>query len=201
MKSLFNFLVLSLTITLSSCFNLSTLQTPKVLEKGEKTFGVGTLMYVDEEAFCCGIEAYARYAPFKIADIGIKLAGVPGFGTITGDVKFQLFSEPFYGALDLSYSHIFFSDIFNDQDESISQLTPALFFGTERIFGGAKMLFFSKSADDALSGDIFNSEIIGIFIGSSIGDQWKIMPVVNFYFHPEAEGLMIIPNLGLQYTF
>ena len=190
---------IAISFILSSCISFSTLQTPKVMEENESTFGVGAIAVpIDGEILCCGTEIYARFPFFKKADFGLKAFGLPGFGTITGDIKYQVLDDPFYLSFDLALTYTSVKG-----GGSGSGVIPAVFIGTDRIFGGAKMIYSSIEYEG-----LFNSssqkvsvDFPGVFLGGSIGDKWRVLPVVNLYFPTGSEDSFFIYNLGLQYTF
>ena len=186
-------------LLLTGCVSLSTLQTPKVVQEGEVIAGVGALAIpVDGDIRCCGVEAYIRFPYFKNSDIGIKAMGLPGFGIITGDLKYQLINDPIYLSLDLAYSYTAFEDL-----GSGSGIIPAVFIGTEKFFGGAKIIYSSIEVDDLFgsSSNSTNVKIPGIFVGGIIGDRFRLLPVINIYFSPDNGESIFIYNLGLEYKF
>lgn len=202
MNKLLTISFLSVLFIINGCFNVSTYQMPYVLKDDEKTLGAGVVAFGDtKEMNCCGVEVYGRAAAFKNIDIGLKLAGLPSVGSVAADIKYQLFENPFYGSIDLAYTYISLS-LF-DEDISFLQITPGFFIGTERIFGGVKLNYFTKGFSKAASGDIFSSKLLGLFIGTSFGNDVKLLPVLNVYFPiSKFEGdPLFVPNLGLQYTW
>jgi len=176
---------------LNSCANLSTLQTPVVSDYKKGQTGIGVLSLTTDHTYCCAPEVYVRYGFYNNFDGGLKM----GYLYITGDLKYQLFKEPFYGAIDFSFTRggVFTLWGDNEKDEIIgyNEFSPMLIFGSENIFGGAKLLYFTNT----------NYNLYGFFCGALIGDTFGILPVLNIYFQDHGRDTAIVPNIGFQWKF
>jgi hypothetical protein len=193
--------LLLFALIFTSCVSFSTLQSAKVVEDKEVITGIGAIAIPrDDEIGCCGVEAYLRFSTFKNSDFGIKLIGFPGAGMITGDLKYQLLSDPFFLSFDLAYSYSAIEDL-----GSGSGIIPTVFVGSERIFGGAKIIYTSISIKDFFDSESNYSDnqtnIPGVFIGGVIGNKFRLLPVVNLYFSPVNDKSFFIYNLGVEYKF
>ncbi|KAA3611088.1 MAG: hypothetical protein D8M58_14025 [Calditrichaeota bacterium] len=196
-------LLLSILLTLSStaCVSFSTLQTPKVLENDEKTFGLGITSPIDQDELVPIPELYLRWAAFQDIDMGAKVTGIPfALGVIGMDIKYQALTidSSFYVSLDFGLSHS------SGDFGSTIGYSPAILLGNERIFGGAKLIIADIENDDGFLGSK-KGETIGtiseIFIGTSIGDKWRIMPVANLMFSDDFKESIFLATIGFEYRF
>lgn len=177
--------VLALSAALSAgCISYSNFQMPDVLDEGDALIGVGATA-VAADQFGLLPEVYARYGFSDRVDAGAKIAGIPPFGLLFGDVKYQLVDGPVAVAADLGISYaggsadIPFDDDESEEDYSFVGLYPAIMVGTDRLYGGAKAIYIAGGTADTewISGDVF-----GLFAGTSFGDRVRLLPEVHAYF-------------------
>ncbi len=194
----FLFVLLAFIFLMNStgCVSYSTLQTPKVLENNEVMVGLGatTDFETDENPV---LEIYTRWAAFKDFDMGVKITGVPfAVGIIGWDIKYQALNidSTFYVALDFGLSHSS-----GDFGKTIGYY-PAVFIGNERFFGGAKVIIIDSEVD-LFGKHKISGNVPVIFIGTSIGDNWRILPVANLLFSEDFDQSSFIFNLGIEYRF
>jgi len=172
------------------------MQSAKVLENNEKLIGVGISMPPDEDEPVFIPEIYGRWAAFANTDMGIKITGIPfALGIIGLDFKYQVLNlDSFYVSLDFGISHS------GGDGGSTIGYYPAIFFGTERVFGGAKLIiadfdfeFFGRHKG--------TSQLPEFFIGASIGDKFRVMPVANLLYSENFKESQFLFSLGLEHRF
>jgi hypothetical protein len=186
------------TSLISSLFFIScssvTLQSPKVAEPGKSIVGASSAIVISEKPMPIEIGAYGRFGIVENIDAGLKLS-YPG-PVVLADVKYQITEEPLLVSADLGFSYMFN----NPQDFNRALVFyPTLLFGTEHLYGGAKLIYIvGKSQKTALP---------GILIGGSIGDEFRITPELNVYLSQSSNLLdkkaFPIPvfGFGFQYHF
>jgi len=198
MKPMFTFLLLISILTwATSCLNYATLQTPKVLEDSEKMFGAGlTFGTSDANEISFIPSIYSRFAAFKNTDIGINLVGLPGVGAVGADIKYPLveIDSSFYVSLDFGISYSA-----GDWGSTIGYY-PAIFVGTERFFGGGKMIIADFDVDFFGKNEGTGS-LPEFFIGTSIGNDFRLIPILNILVSPEFDDAIFLIDLGLEYKF
>ncbi len=197
-KILFVLLAFIFLMNSTGCVSVSTLQTPKILENDEKLIGLGLTTHFENDELAAIPELYVRWAAFKSFDMGINMTGVPfAVGIIGWDIKYQALNidSTFYVAFDLgiSYSSL-------DEHGSAIGYYPAIYLGTERIFGGAKLIiadvdyeFFGKHEG--------TGQLPEFFLGASIGDKWRVMPIVNLLYSEDFKESLFLLSLGFEYRF
>ncbi len=195
--SLCLFLLLVSILFTSSCVSYSTLQTPKVLEKDEKIVGIGLGTPFGVEELVVIPELYARWAAFEDIDMGTKITGVPFvFGAIGLDVKYQVLNidSSFYVSLDFGFSHSS-----GDFGTTLGYY-PAIFLGNENIFGGAKLIIADVDID--FFGEARGTGYIKeLFIGTSLGENFRVLPVINMLIADDLSQSLFLFNLGIEYKF
>lgn len=179
--------LLMLTAALSGgCISYSTFQTPTVLDEGDALIGVGATGVSGDTDFGVLPEVYARYGFSERVDAGAKITGIPPFGLVFGDVKYQLVDGPVALAADLGVSYAggsadisFGGDEPSEEGYSFVGLYPAVMVGTDRLYGGAKAIYIASGIADTewISGNVF-----GLFAGTSFGDRVRLLPEVHAYF-------------------
>ncbi len=181
----------------TGCVSVSTLQTPKVLENDEKLIGLGLTTHFESDELGAIPEIYGRWAAFQDIDMGIKMMGLPFVTGILGfDIKYQAIEiDPFYVSFDMGISHSSIDDL-----GSAIGYYPAIFLGTERIFGGAKLIiadfdneFFGKHEGTSRTSEFF--------IGATIGDKWRVMPIANLLYSEDFKESLFLLSLGFEYRF
>jgi hypothetical protein len=200
MKKILNFFLIPVCVmTLCGCITFSTFQSAEVQQKGELTGGIGILGFTGTGT--SGLSEFvlqARYGLGSNFDTGIKFFGFPPFGGIYGDIRYQFMKNPFYGTIQAGISYFGLEDDALDSKTSVIVYYPAIFFGTERYYGGFK--WFHASTGFML----FDSDVTasggkpGIVAGAILGTKVKFIPEVNVYFFDEVA---IMPGIGFQFTF
>lgn len=193
----------ALYLLFSGCVSLSTLQSPKVLERGESKHGIAATVYAGNGASgLTEFDLWGYYGLGKRTQAGWKFFGVPGlFGGIGADVKYQLHDASPYLALDLGFSYTSAANIFDDGDNSLDTFTlnPALLFGTEQIYGGLKGIYLFSNLEYELFGT--SSKVAlegftpGLVIGSTLGRRSQLVTEVNAYFDGSVAAVI---SFGIQ---
>ena len=184
-----------LAVAVSGCISYSTFQTPRVLERGEVVIGAGaTGLPGDDPAVLP--EVYGRFGIAERVDAGVKMTGVPPWAWLMGDVKYQVVDGPFAVAADMGVSYAGTGVTIDDDSSDIGflGLYPAIMAGTDRLYGGAKLIYIAAGDGDTewLSGNLY-----GLFAGTSFGERWRFLPEVHVYFGDETA---VLGGLGVQYT-
>ncbi|MGH7493510.1 MAG: hypothetical protein ACREOO_14125 [bacterium] len=173
----------------SGCVSMSTLQSPKVLERGESKHGIaGTLFVENGVSGMTEFDIWGYYGLGKRTQAGWKFFGIPNLsGGIGADLKYQLHDAAPYLALDLGFSYTSTRNIFDEDANNVDAFTinPALLFGTERLYGGMKGIYLSSTVEYELFGK--SSKITldgftpGLLIGSTLGGRTQLVTELNAY--------------------
>lgn len=177
------------------CVSLSTYNSPQTMPKDEFHLGIGGGGTLINETVAGPVpEVYGRVGVGERMDIGGKFTGP--IGGITADLKYQLLEGGIDVAAGLGGS-IFFT--------GPNVIYPALFFGTERLYGGARVVVFASHPnydDDVLAfRDAFPEDVMpGIIVGGSFGgEEFRLMPELGVYFPDGSEAPLLTPGVGLQF--
>ncbi len=182
-----------------SCMSLTTFQTPEVLEKDKKLFGVGFMQRLDESSNTNPTsEFYIRRHLFNNVDAGIRFMGIPFLlGLSIVDVKWSIIKKPIYVTLDFAVSR-WALDI---ESKPVIGFYPMIMVGNKRLYAGYKYNYLK-----------FESGICGIFdldreleisepsivLGSSIGKNLFIQPEVNLFFLKNGKSFSVY-SLGFYF--
>ena len=172
--------LLILPLLLAHCASVSTLQTGRVLKKGDSfhTLGVGTY---GSDDFLGGndislplIEYTYRRGFWKDIDAGIKLAII---GSTMVDVKYNLVDgDKFALATGLGIGYLSFTSEFNgvEQKSTIIDFMLPLYLSYDvgqkvTLYGAPKFMFrtISASSGGTVSGD-------GSLLSSTLGVKWGV---------------------------
>jgi len=189
---------------LNGCVSLSTLQSPQVLEKGQKSLGLGLSGFYEESSEFVGIyefDIFARYGLANKLDGGIKVFGLPGLtGGVQGDLKYQVLEKPFFVSLDIASSYAIALSLDDDEKIHIYGITPLILLGNRTFYGGAKINYFTSlnkidffgSSSKSRSG----ANMPALVFGAMLGKKGKFIPEVNIYFLDGETALVF--GIGLQ---
>ncbi len=190
-------LTLLITILASGCANLSTYQTAKTLDPGEKTIGVALSQAAinvgtdentsgfDETVTYVVPEIFFRVGIKKNLDVGVKL--YPFAGLI--DVKYQFVKKSiFNAAFDLGVSYTKLTDSFggNSNELKFIDFYPTLLL-TYHITPSINATLAPKVIVRHVSEDSVKSEITtipGATLTLTFGGPTKgfsVMPEIGFY--------------------
>ena len=188
-------------LTASGCISLSIFQGPETLDEGALVAGVGAAAFsipgdtASDDEVGLWPEIGLRYGLGSGFDVGAKFAGIPPFGTLYGDVRWQLVPGPVAVTAGLGGSYASVSAEVQDDEEdySFSALYPSLAVGTDRLWiAGRGIIISSGSADE-----IFLSETLwGVVAGTSFGSRVRLLPEVEVYFG--SDETLVGLGLGLQ---
>lgn len=194
--------LLAAALSTSGCISLSMFQGPETLEQGQLTGGVGAAFFsapgdsTSDGAGGFWPEVGLRYGLGHDLDFGAKFAGFPPFGTLYGDVRWQLMDEPVpvTAGLGLSYAGLTVTVDGSDSDLSFSALYPSLAVGTDRLWvAGRGILVTTGSAEDLFS----SGSLFGLVAGTSFGDGVRLLPELEIYFGDASP--LVGFGLGLQF--
>lgn len=193
--------------TLSGCFSLTTYQSARVLEPGEKVVGAGLGGFVeatDGGASVGLLDLYGRMSLSPEVDAGVKVTGFPLLGGLVfADVKRQVLRDPLYVAADLGAS-VFVSFIYDETGPIyLLGLYPMVLAGTEHVYAGARLSLLGGGnlEDDALIDFTGVGVLPGAVVGGKFGTRLQVLPELNLYVLPEDGSVLLVPALGLQYSF
>ncbi|MEO0206424.1 MAG: hypothetical protein ABIL22_07100, partial [candidate division WOR-3 bacterium] len=195
---------ISLLVMLTGCMSVTTFQSPKVLDPGEKTAGIGVGAH---GGYAYGyikplhIDIFARIGLMKKIDAGIKLYS---YGVL-GDMKYQVIKSPLFTSLDIGFSYVYGPDF--DGYRSVLGAYPMLIIGTERYYTGAKFIHVKDVSltdqKEYLKTDIYTFP--AVLMGASFGNKLKIIPELNIYCvnkkydDTTQSGWKILPIAGLGF--
>ena len=195
-----------LFLTFTGCFSLSTFQSPQVLEKGQKSFGLGTAGFYDHESKNYAIsefDIFGRYGLTNQLDGGIKIFGLPFlFGGIQADLKYQLVNEPLFVSLDMASFYAIASTSDDEDENSIATFgfTPLILVGNRWLFSGVKINYFTRVDKIDFLGSSTKprsfTNMPALVFGVKLGKKAHFIPEVNIYFLDGDTVLLF--GLGLQ---
>ena len=198
-------------LVFTGCGHISTYQSPKILNQGEKLWGTGISINTNKEfinefpiALLSDLSIYTRYGLSDRAESGLKLSFSLPFLLASYHYKYLLLQtvpvksmkKPLMvsGDLGLSIGLLEGSDFF--------VFHPTLLFGREDFYGGVSTNIiypFSRELRGRNSLNIFSSRI---FLGTSVAEnKWKFNPEISYDFFPYSgvtetifHGQTIIPK-------
>jgi hypothetical protein len=183
----------------SGCVSFSVFHGPEVHDPGELSIGVGAATFpvasdsTEDATLPLLPEAGLRYGLGHDFDLGVKFAGFPPFGTIYGDVRWQLLEGPVPMTAGLGGSYVGISDVDGD-DISFSAIYPSLAVGTNRLWVAGRGIIISSGVGDHI---FVSTQLWGLVAGGSIGDRMKLKPEVMAYFG--SDDALVGFGLGLEF--
>lgn len=182
----------------SGCVSLSIFQPPETLEEGELVGGVGAAGFsVPGDTAEDATVSFWPEAGFRLGlgggfDVGAKFAGVPPFGTIYGDVRWQLVPGPLAVTAGLGGSYAGVTEV-DGEEFTFSAVYPSLAVGSDRLWVAGRGIIVSTGSAD----ELFVSDALwGVVAGTALGDRVRLLPEIEMYFG-EDEVLLGL-GLGLQ---
>ena len=192
MKRIISILLLTYPILVfTGCGHISTYQSPKILNQGEKLWGTGISINTNKEfpiGLLSDLSIYTRYGLSDRAERGFKISFSLPFLLTSYHYKYLLLQtapvksmkKPLLVSGDLGLS------IGNSTGGTPAVgLHPTLLFGREDFFGGVSTNIiypFSRGPRGRNSLIILSSRI---FSGASMGnDKWKFNPEISYDFFP-----------------
>jgi hypothetical protein len=194
---------LVLLLALAGCgIPLSTLHGPRPTPANNttSTVGFGPIFLADaaEEDFLMfslifGAMASVRHGVSERLEVG---GSVGMFNGLTAEAKYNLVPGPLYVSANLALSTglLFDIDIWGGGDgdtEASIGLHPALLVGTERIYGGAKLITFPGNRHVARPWTV-------VFAGGSLGGTRRIVPEIAWLHDPADGESTWIAGIGLR---
>ena len=179
----------------TGCGHVSTYQSPKILNKGEKLWGTGISINNNKElknsfpiALLSDLSIYTRYGLSDRAENGFKLSFSLPFLLTSYHYKYLLLQtapvKPMKKPLLVS-GDLGLSIGISTGGTPVFGFHPTLLFGREDFFGGVSTNIiypFSRGPRGRNSLIILSSRI---FAGASMGnDKWKFNPEISYDFFP-----------------
>jgi hypothetical protein len=171
--------VLLLAMAFSGCVSYTTLQSPKVMEPGQWAIGAGCAATTEDVG---EFSLYGRMGVVRHLDVGLKLFDfAPSLG-VFGDVKYQMWEKAPFLSGDLGFSHMSSPNLFGSDDSDDLEcfaLYPMLLFGSEQLYAGAKVVYFSQEVEflDLVDKTTISDHFFILTLGGSFGDEHiRVMP-------------------------
>ena len=215
MKRIISILLLTYPmLVFTGCGHISTYQSPKILNQGEKLWGTGISINNNKElkkglpiAFLSDYSAYARYGLSDRAESGLKLSFSLPFLLTSYHYKYLLLQtapvkpmkKPLLVTGDLGLG----LGVASSGNLAIG-FHPTLLFGREDIYGGVSTnIIYPLSRGPNPSSNSLNILSSRIFTGASIGDKWKFNPEISYDFFPYSGDHygMIVVGFSIQRIF
>ena len=197
---LFTYLILVYT----GCGHVSTYQSPKILNPGEKLWGTGISLNNNKElknsfpiALLSDLSIYTRYGLSDRAENGFKLSFSLPFLLTSYHYKYLLLQtapvkpmkKPLLVTGDLGLS----LGVAGSGNTAIG-FHPTLLFGREDIYGGVSTnIIYPLSRGPNPSSHSLNILSSRIMAGAAIGHKWKFNPEISYDFFPYS-GETTLPN-------
>ena len=188
---LFTYLILVYT----GCGHVSTYQSPKILNPGEKLWGTGISLNNNKElknsfpiALLSDLSIYTRYGLSDRAENGFKLSFSLPFLLTSYHYKYLLLQtapvkpmkKPLLVTGDLGLS----LGVAGSGNTAIG-FHPTLLFGREDIYGGVSTnIIYPLSRGPNPSSHSLNILSSRIMAGAAIGHKWKFNPEISYDFFP-----------------
>lgn len=169
-------ILVGFTFLLANCASVSTLQTGRVLEKGDSFHSVGVGTYSSDD-FLGGdkislplIEYTYRKGMWDNIDVGIKIAII---GSTMADIKYNLVNgEKFALATGLGVGYLSYTSTVGgvDSESTILDFMIPLYLSYDvgemvTLYGAEKYMLRTVSSDNNVDGD-------GSLLSSSLGVKW-----------------------------
>ena len=188
---LFTYLILVYT----GCGHVSTYQSPKILNKGEKLWGTGIsinnnkeLKYLFPIALLSDLSIYTRYGLSDRAENGFKLSFSLPFLLTSYHYKYLLLQtapvKPMKKSLLVTGDLGLGLGVASSGNLAIG-FHPTLLFGREDIYGGVSTnIIYPLSRGPNPSSHSLNILSSRIMAGAAIGHKWKFNPEISYDFFP-----------------
>jgi hypothetical protein len=192
-------LIVFAALNLTHCVSFTTFQTPEVMEKGEAKAGVGVSGYGSGGIGV--IDIYGRWGLGGQTDLGLKIAGIPPFFLLKGDVKYQFIEDPLNMSASMGVSYM------GLDGNSTYGFYPMVLAGGQHFYGGLKGIFFSgrfsledEDGDTTFSTDFATEKpLLGAVLGARFGKKLQVLPELNFYGGSDTD-FMLVYGVGLQFN-
>ena len=185
-------------LVFTGCGHISTYQSPKILNQGEKLWGTGISLNTNKEfinefpmALLSDYSIYARYGLSDRAESGLKLSFSLPFLLASSHYKYLLLQtapvksmkKPLLVSGDLGLS----IGLVSSGSPAVG-FHPTLLFGREDFYGGVSTNILYPFSSQHQYQNTPNSLIIlssRIFAGTSMGEnKWKFNPEISYDFFP-----------------
>ena len=179
----------------TGCGHVSTYQSPKILNKGEKLWGTGISLNSNKEliysvpfALLSDISIYTRYGLSDRAEYGFELSFSLPFLLTSYHYKYLLLQTA--PVKPMKKPLLVTEDLGLSLGVAVSGNTaicfhPTLLFGREDIYGGISTnIIYPFSGEPNPSSNSLNILSSRIFTGASIGHKWKFNPEISYDFFP-----------------
>ena len=179
----------------TGCGHVSTYQSPKILNKGEKLWGTGISINNNKElknsfpiALLSDLSIYTRYGLSDRAENGFKLSFSLPFLLTSYHYKYLLLQtapvkpmkKPLLVTGDLGLA----LGVASSGNTAIG-FHPTLLFGREDIYGGVNTnIIYPLSRGPNPSSHSLNILSSRIMAGAAIGHKWKFNPEISYDFFP-----------------
>ncbi len=207
-------LVLSAVLFTGGCVSYGVYQSPETVEPGSTEVGLGTLLghspdRHEDDSFIVPIEMalLVRHGLAKNVDLGGRAwimplglfeEGATAIG-LYADIRYRFIDGPVMLTGSVGVSAMRFGEFLS------LGAYPALLAGTERFYGGLRLIFLGVRQDATdEDGPQFvtpDEPVVGIVAGASFGDRWIVRPELNVYFQEGFSSLIVTPGLSLQHRF
>ena len=184
----------------AACIPMAVFNGPEVVPAGATVSGPATSMAEAVSGGAApaagGPEIVARHGVGHGVDIGLRASGIPPFGTLYADARWQFLEAPLPATAGLGGSFTVLNVREQTSDSATSPfgaIYPSVAVGTNRLWAALRGMVFIG----APTRDLEDEALIGIHAGTSFGDVLRLMPVAFFY-----AGAQPIAGAGvaLQYT-
>ena len=204
-------------LVFTGCGHISTYQSPKILNQGEKLWGTGISINNNKElkkglpiAFLSDYSAYARYGLSDRAESGLKLSFSLPLLLTSYHYKYLLLQttpvksmkKPLLVSGDLGLSIGI-----STGGTPVFGLHPTLLFGREDFYGGVSTnIIYPLSRGPNPSSNSLYILSSRIFTGASIGHKWKFNPEISYDTFSILHGQtthpkMIVAGFSIQRIF
>ena len=179
----------------AGCGHVSTYQSPKILNQGERLWGTGISINNNKElknsfpiALLSDLSIYTRYGLSDRAENGFKLSFSLPFLLTSYHYKYLLLQtapvkpmkKPLLVTGDLGLS----LGVAGSGNTAIG-FHPTLLFGREDIYGGVSTnIIYPLSRGPNPSSHSLNILSSRIMAGAAIGHKWKFNPEISYDFFP-----------------
>jgi hypothetical protein len=174
-------LVMTCSVAAGCGFPVATMHGPVPVPTGATvmTTGMAPLLIGeggDEAAYLMpfGVFVTARWSINERTELGVGGGLLSG---LTGDVKYNVLRGPIAVSAALGASMGFVPDFdlwgsgSDDEMTVVVGLQPTVLAGTERLYGGAKLMLYAGDADV--------KPLSVLFAGGSLGGRWQFVPEVG----------------------
>ena len=196
MKRIISILLLTYPmLVFTGCGHISTYQSPKILNQGEKLWGTGISINTNKElknslpiGFLSDYSIYTRYGLSDRAESGLKLSFSLPLLLTSYHYKYLLLQtapvksmkKPLLVSGDLGLS----IGISTGGTPAVG-FHPTLLFGREDFYGGVSTnIIYPFSGEPNPSSNSLYILSSRIFTGASIGYKWKFNPEISYDFFP-----------------